>query len=165
MRLALCVLPLAASLVLAQTTPEWKAFYEKQEESRKRGAEALQLERERRKASLCSQSTNGNAGISTCLSSELKTTEAHYLTYVRSIGALLRLVPPEEARPGSGAGTVRLPFDDAEAAWQSYRDKACTAMRVQWEGSQSGVAQQTCRLDLTWNHMNELDTLYNGLWH
>ena len=135
-------------------------------ESRKRGSDALQRERERRKADLCSRSANGNIGISMCLSSELKTTEANYLAYVRSIGALLRLVPPDEARAANGTEPVaRLPFDEAESAWQSYREKACVGMGVQWQGAQSDMAEKTCRLDLTWNHMDELANLYNDLWH
>lgn len=161
-------------LVLAQTTPEavpkpsdsaWQAFYAKQAEIRKRGAAVLQLERNRRKADLCAKPSNGNLGMFKCLSAEVKTTEANYLTYVRSIGALLRLTPPDEPRSGTRAGVERLPFDAAEAAWQSYRDQGCVAMSKQWQGTQESVANVNCRLDITWNHMDELANLYADLWH
>lgn len=165
MRLAILILLSGASPVFAQTTPAWKAFQERQAEFRKRGGEALQHERERRKADLCSKVSNGNVGISGCLSTELKTTEASYLTYVRSIGALLRLAAPDQPPSEAEVPFKRLPFDAAEAAWQSYREQGCVAMSTQWQGSQAGVAYQNCRLDITWNHMDELANLYADLWH
>jgi uncharacterized protein YecT (DUF1311 family) len=151
--------------MLAQT-PEWDAFYAKQAQLRKRGDDVLQRERERRKANLCSNSTNGAVGISSCLSEEFKTTEANYLAYVRAIGALLRLTPPGADHRAAGAPITRLAFDDTESIWQSYREKACTAVLAQWQGgSIVPMAQKSCLLDLAWSHIEELANLYHDLWH
>ena len=166
MRTALLALLAILPATLAQTGPEWDAFYKKQTEFRKQGAEALRRERGRRKADLCSNSPNGAVGISVCLADELKTTEANYLAYVRSIGALLRLGPPDGDHPATGRSVARLPFDDAESIWQSYREKACAAAMAQWQGgSIVQTAQKSCLLDLTWDHIDELANLYQDLWH
>ena len=162
----LVALLLSTPLLFAQATPEWKAFSDKQDSIRKSGADALQRERERHKADPCStaQATRGIAG---CLSQEFKTTDANYLTYVRSIGALLRLTPPEDGpRPATDAKIARLPFDDSESAWQSYREKACAAMAYLYRGgSIIPLARGSCLLSLTWSHMDELQNLYGDLWH
>lgn len=113
MRLAVLLFLSTASSALGQT-PEWDPFYTKQTEFRKRGDEALKREHDRRKAERCGNSANGNAGISSCLSAESKSTDDGYLAYVRSIGALLRLTVP--GTPSSGRALARLPFDDAESA-------------------------------------------------
>jgi hypothetical protein len=80
---------------------------------------------------------------------------------VRSIGALLRLRTsgdaPEEPK--------RLSFDAAEDSWQKYQDRVCDSMATQWADVQSSIAYADCRLRVTWNHMNELDSLYSDLWH
>ena len=158
MRLVILLVLSTTPSTFAQTA-EWDAFYAKQTEFRKRSDDALKREQTRRKAELCANATNGDRGISACLSAEVKTTEESYLTYVRSIGALLRLAPPGEPHPTA----TRLPFDDAESAWQGYHEKA--AMSRQWQRTQGDVADQSCRLDLTWNHMDELVKLYGDLWH
>jgi hypothetical protein len=160
MRLAI-LLALSTALPTFPQTPEWDAFYAKQAEFRKRGDDALKREQARRKAALCANAANGN-DMSACLAAESKTTEANYLAYVRSIGALLRLTAPETPRAATTAS--RLPFDDAESVWQAYREKACAAMSMQWRSTQ-GDANQSCRLDLTGNHMDELAKLYGDLWH
>lgn len=115
-------------------------------------------EKARSKANLCSAAEQGgNARIAQCLTDEGKETEQDYLAYIRAIGALRRL-------PGQSG--QRLPFDLAEEAWQTYRDRSCTSMANQWEGGdQAPVAYSDCRLRLTWNHMNELDDLCSDLWH
>jgi hypothetical protein len=145
-------------------SPAWQAFYTNQAEIRKRGQDALQRERDRRKANLCSKASNGNAGIGLCLSTEIKITESNYLTYIRAIGGLLRLSTPDE--PVTGGKTVkRIPFDDGESSWQSYREQNCRATSTQWQGSSASVAYADCRLKVTWNHLEELADLYGDLWH
>ena len=162
----LVALLLSTSLLFAQATPEWKAFWDKQASIRKSGADALQREREHHKADPCS-TAEATRGISECLSQEFKITDAQYLTYVRSIGALLRLTPPDDApRRVADARIARLPFDDAESAWQSYREKACAALDYLYRGgSIISVARGSCMLSLTWSHMDELQNLYGDLWH
>lgn len=146
-----------ASLSLAQDTRSQKSRY------RKQGTDALATEQSRSKAKLCANAEKGgNALIAHCLADEAKETEKNYLAYIRAIGALLRLSSGAESAPPA---KTRLPFDAAEEAWQTYRDKSCTSMATQWEGGdQSPVAYSDCRLKLTWNHMNELADLYSDLW-
>jgi uncharacterized protein YecT (DUF1311 family) len=174
MKLLFCVLICASTARGAQTASHgsrgssaWDAFYAKQATIRQRGTEALKREQTRSKANLCATAeAGGNAEIGACLVTEGKTTEEDYLTYVRSVGALLRL--PEQkssvSRPSDTA--QRLPFDASEDAWRTYRDQSCTSMATQWEGgTQAPIAYANCRLTLTWNHMNELATLYSDLWN
>jgi hypothetical protein len=111
----------AAAQLLAQSqtapkplTTEWQASYAKQAAIRKSGAEALELERERRRVGVCDDPSNGNAGFSSCDSAQLKITEASYLAYVRLIGALLRLTTPDGTNLKTKGRVNRLPFDDAE---------------------------------------------------
>lgn len=139
-------------------------FFARQSTPRRQGSEALSREQARSKRELCAEAEKGgNAEIGRCLDEQFKTTEQYYLAYVRSIGALLRLPPPDESAP---ALRGRLPFDSAEDAWLKYRDTSCASMTTQWEGGdQAPIAYSNCRLKLTWNHMNELADLYSGLWH
>jgi uncharacterized protein YecT (DUF1311 family) len=130
---------------------------------RKQGADALAKEQARSKANLCADADTlkgGNARIAQCLADQAKQTDQDYLTYIRAIGGLLR---PSSAEKSA---QKRLPFDSAEDAWQTYRDKSCTSVATQWEGGdQAPVAHSDCRLKLTWKHMDELADLYSDLWH
>lgn len=129
-----------------------------------RGAEALKRERARSRANLCE--TGPDPVIARCWVREGKTTDADYTAYIRSIGALLRL-PPASVRPTPlPNGPPRpLEFDAAEATWRAYRQQACDAMTIQWEGGTLyRVAYPKCLVTVTWGHMNELADLYAGLW-
>jgi hypothetical protein len=141
----------------------WQAFYVEKANIRQRGTTALERERTRSKADLCTKagSQSGKA-ISDCLDSEAKSTEQDYVIYVQAIGALLLL-----RAPGDEAQTTaeHLPFDAAEAAWLKYRDRSCESISRQWADVQSSISHGDCRLRLTWNHMNELAALYSDLWH
>jgi uncharacterized protein YecT (DUF1311 family) len=147
------------------TKSEWDAFYAKQKTIRQRGTEVLESEQARSKADLCAKAeSSGNAAIGACLVAEGKTTDQNYLSYTRSIGALLRLPAPGVSAPKVSKQPI--PFDAAENAWRSYRDQSCKSMATQWEGGdQAPIAYADCRLTLTWNHMNELANLYSDLWH
>jgi uncharacterized protein YecT (DUF1311 family) len=164
MKLPFCVF-LSLSSLLAQTSN--KRIDEKQATIRQRGAEALTRERARSKIDLCAKAQpGGNAAIGACLAAEGKATEQEYLTYVSSIGALLRLptLGSSETKPPSTP--QNLPFDTAEGTWRRYRDESCTSVASQWDGGdQAPIAYANCRLTLTWNHMNELAALYANLWH
>lgn len=135
--------------------------YARQSMLRRQGSETLSREQARSKQELCVEAEKGgNAEIGRCLDEQFKTTERDYLTYVRTIGALLRL-PDGSASANHG----RLPFDAAEDAWLKYRDASCASMATQWEGGdQAPVAYSDCRLKLTWNHLNELADLYSDMW-
>lgn len=147
---------LCVSTALAQNGPDAA-----QSHYRQQGATALQKERARSKANLCTDAENGgNSRIGQCLADEGKITEQNYLAYIRSIGALLRLGTVTPQSPPQ-----KLSFDLAEEAWQEYREKSCRSMATQWEGGdEAPVAYVDCRLKLTWNHMNELADLYSDLW-
>lgn len=154
-----------ASLALAQDVPpaprsNWNAA---KAQSGKQGTEALARERARSKANLCAEAEKGgNAGIAQCLTNEGKVTEQSYRAYIRAIGQLLRLPAKEK----SAQSTQKLPFERAEEAWQTYRDRSCTSVATQWDGGdQAPVAYSDCRPKLTWNRMNELADLYSDLWH
>ena len=131
---------------------------------RKQRAEALAEEQARSKANLCTEAENGgNARITQCLTDQAKETEQDYRAYIRAIGVLLRLPAGAES---AQSPQKRPPFDLAEEAWQTYRERSCTSMATQWEGGdQAPVAYNECRLKITWNHMNELGDLYSDLWH
>jgi uncharacterized protein YecT (DUF1311 family) len=174
MKLRFCVL-LCVSTALAQTgnqknsagTSVKEPSHATQATIRQRGTEALTREQARSKIDLCAKAqTGGNAAIGACLVAEGKTTEQEYLTYVRSIGALLRLPTTGSSETNLSNTPQHLPFDAAEDTWRTYRDQSCTSMATQWEGGdQAPIAYANCRLTLTWNHMNELAALYADLWH
>jgi hypothetical protein len=172
MKLLLCVI-LCASPAFTQSgtkpagSAAWKVLYATQATIRMGGTEALTSEQARSKVNLCAKAEGGgNAAIDACLVTEGKTTEQGYLAYIRSIGALLGLRTPDASAPKPADTPQRLAFDAAEDAWRAYRDKSCTSMARQWEdGTQAPIAYAKCRLTLTWNHMNELATLYSDLWH
>ena len=58
---------------------------------RRRGTEALNRERVRKKAKLCEKAGPSDLGSGNRYSSEGKVTDADYTEYVRVIGALFRL--------------------------------------------------------------------------
>jgi uncharacterized protein YecT (DUF1311 family) len=148
-------------------TPELKAFYANQAEIRERGSNALKAEQARSKADLCKQAEGGgNAAIGACLVKEEKATKQNYLAYVRAVGALLRLQVPGASNTKAPSKATHLPFDSAEEAWRTYRDNNCTSAAAQFEGGdQAQIAYPDCWLRLTWNHMDELNSLYSDLWH
>jgi uncharacterized protein YecT (DUF1311 family) len=132
----------------------------------KQRAEALRRERARSKADMCTSGADGvEPAVAYCWLREGKTTDRNYATYVRAIGALLRL-PPRSNRPTPlpAGPPQRLGFDTAEATWLSYRKQTCDAMTVQWEGGTLGrTAYPKCLVTVTWDHMNELEDLYSDL--
>jgi hypothetical protein len=173
-RLAACIL-LYPGTLLAQSGAKagashtaWTDFYAKQSAIQKSGADALKRERIRSKADFCTSAgaTKGNVGISACLVKEEKITEENYVTYIRAIGALLRLSPPDDQGHQVPIQSNRLSFDNAEDAWRTYSEQSCRSMATQWDGGdQAQVAYPDCILTLTWNHMNELADVYGDLWH
>jgi uncharacterized protein YecT (DUF1311 family) len=152
----------------AKTADAGSVFDAKQTAMQKAGSDALKREKARSRADLCSDAgaADGNAGISVCLVKEEKTTEENYTAYIRAIGGLLRLSAPDDRGESVRVQSGRLPFDNAEGAWRTYREQSCRSMATQWDGGdQAQVAYPDCILKLTWNHMNELAGLYSDLWH
>lgn len=153
---------------LAQTPgkPNGDPIQAKSTAFQKQGTEALNRERARSKADLCTHTEGSDLAVSNCWLREGKTTDANYAAYVRSIGALLRLsLQNSRPTPPPAALPKRLEFDSAEATWLNYRKQSCYAMTAQWEGGTLGrVAYPECLVTVAWNHMNELARLYSGLW-
>lgn len=142
----------------------WDAFHATQAKIRQQGADALERERSRSRAHLCDDAgkgERGGAGIAACLVNQAKVTHEDYLAYVRSIGGLLRLTAPGDSLERK---PKRLSFDAAEDSWQKYQQQVCRSMSTQWIDVQASIAYTDCQLRLTWNHMNELDSLYSDLW-
>lgn len=156
------------SSMLAQTAVKAAAVptQDKISALQKQGTEALNLERARSKANLCAHALDGSdPAVGNCWLREGRATDADYTTYVRSIGALLRLsLQANQGKPLPAASPQHLEFDTAEATWLSYRKQTCAAMTAQWEGGTLGrTAYPKCLVTVTWNHMNELGDLYSDL--
>jgi hypothetical protein len=161
------IVGLATSKAVAQTTPAPAAsrdsFHAEQVKLRQSGTAGLEHERTRSKSKLCEKAgAEGGKAIADCLIAEAGTTEQNYLAFVQAIGGLLRLRTPDDALQKTPKS---LPFDAAEGDWQTYREKRCKSVSTQWIGVQGSISYDDCRLKLTWNHMNELASLYSDLWH
>jgi uncharacterized protein YecT (DUF1311 family) len=164
MKSAACLTICLSLSVPARAAPPDNPVEQKRASLQQRGAEALDRERARGKAHLCE--AGPDPVVADCWVREGTTTDADYSAYVRAIGALLRL-PPASANPAPlpGGPPRPLEFDAAEAAWRTYRQQACDAMTIQWEGGTLyRVAYPKCLVTVTWDHMNELADLYAGLW-
>jgi hypothetical protein len=158
---------LATPKAMAQTTSaskaSWDSFHAELVKMRQSGTAALEHERTRSKSNLCEKvEAEGGKAIVDCLVAEAGTTEQNYIAYVRAIGGLLRLGTPDDANQKTPKS---LPFDAAEEDWQRYREQSCRSVSTQWIDLQSSISYDDCRLRLTWNHMNELASLYSDLWH
>jgi uncharacterized protein YecT (DUF1311 family) len=117
----------------------------------------VQAEQARAKQALCPKAQS-TLDINECYSAEVTTTDANYTKLVRALGALLR------AGDGSSAAPARIPFDDAEAAWHTYREMACKAAGDQYEGGTIRPSiEMSCSLTLTRHHIDELWVLYSDL--
>lgn len=158
-----CVLA-GFAIVPARAAPPDNPVEQRRASLQLRGADALNRERARAKAHLCE--AGPDPVVADCWVREGKTTDADYTAYVRAIGALLRLPPPSSNPAPLPSGPPRtLTFDTAEATWRAYRQQACDAMTIQWEGGTLyRVAYPKCLVTVTWDHLNELADLYAGLW-
>jgi uncharacterized protein YecT (DUF1311 family) len=149
-----------------QQSPEWKAFYAKQDAFRARGTAALTAEYAREKAGDC-PNAESRMQIDTCLQTEAATTQKNYDTYIRAIGGLLRLNAPGEApEPTTKSPDLGKEFDAAEAAWSHYRETQCKAVGDYYlGGDMAGGAYLNCRQETIRRHMHDLEVLYGDLWH
>lgn len=151
------------SAVLAQQQPSPKdalaAQIKQGAELHARGQRIVQAEDTRAKQSLCAQAVN-TLEINTCMNAELGTTDANYKKLVRALGLLLR--SGDDA--STGAAPKPIPFDDAEAAWSSYRDLACKAAGSQYEGGTIRPSvEMGCSITITQHHIDELWAIYSDL--
>ena len=122
-----------------------------------RAREALDAEHAHAKQPLCRTSAD-TPSYNRCYQRELNLSEANYTRLVRALGALFRLDQTSDGPP------KRIPFDDAESAWNAYRDAACQADAAQYKG---GTIQPSiemgCRITIVRHHMDELWELYSNL--
>jgi uncharacterized protein YecT (DUF1311 family) len=145
--------------------PEWKAFYASQKSYRARGTEALAAESALEKKDECKNAmTTFETGE--CGSRLFDSTQRNYVSYVRAIGALLRLDTPDGKSPGQesmpDAGRA---FDAAEALWIRYRDSQCeSGGNLYWGGTMRPGAILDCRIRLTQRHIQDLAEIYADLW-
>lgn len=117
----------------------------------------VQAEQARAKQPLCPKAQS-TLDINECYSAEVTTTDTNYTKLIRALGALLR------SGDGSKAAPARIPFDDAETAWHSYREMACKAAGDQYEGGTIRPSiEMGCSLTLTRHHIDELWVLYSDL--
>jgi uncharacterized protein YecT (DUF1311 family) len=160
-----------SALVYGQTAPhreerpEWKAFYASQKSYRGRGTAALAAESALEKKDEC-KSAMTTYDIGECGSRLFDSTQQNYVSYVRAIGALLRLHTPDEKSPGEesmpDAGRA---FDAAEALWIKYRDSQCeSGGNLYWGGTMRPGAILGCRIRLTQRHIQDLAEIYADLW-
>jgi uncharacterized protein YecT (DUF1311 family) len=164
MKPAACLLACLCLSVPSQAAPLDNPVEQKRTSLQQRGAEALSRERARSKAHLCEDGPD--PVVANCWVREGKTTDADYTAYVRAIGALLRLPAASVRSPPLPDGPPRpLKLDAAEATWLTYRQQACDATTIQWDGGTLyRVVYPKCLVTVTWDHMNELADLYAGLW-
>ena len=103
------------------------------------------------------QGADTTAAINECTKKLLTRTEADYVSLVRAIGAVIR-------RPVQGRTPPpqRLPFDEAETAWKTYRDKACGVIFASYGGATMGPsAENNCDITVTISHMHEIRDVYS----
>lgn len=159
------------SVLVAQTGSTDDALYAKQDKLRASGAAALKRVKSSKKADRCTRYGSGQPAVE-CLAIDLKAAERDERIYASAIGGMLRIVfpaayetpsDPEDYKAALRAGDE---FDAGEVAWQSYRQKTCSALYDYYAGgSIRGYAAINCRLSLIQSHMLELDDQYADLWH
>jgi uncharacterized protein YecT (DUF1311 family) len=124
-----------------------------------RAQSIVQSEDARAKKQLCPKAMT-TLDINACYNAELGATDSNYLKLVRALGLLLR----SGGEAGAGAAPKPIPFDDAEAAWSSYRDLACKAAGDQYEGGTIRPSiEMGCRITVTRHHVDELWVIYSDL--
>ena len=110
--------------------------------------------------------------INQCLGREAEITGANYRAFTSSLRAILAAYPSTDAPaqgptgPEATAKTATAAFDDAEAAWQTYRKAECNAVDVLWRGGtivNSMVGY--CWLRVTRSRMHELNDAYDPSSH
>ena len=122
-----------------------------------RALAAVDAEHARARQPLCPNAMT-TVDINACRFQELSFTDSNYLRLARAVGALLRSEDEEPAK------STPIPFDGAEAAWHTYRDQACNAAGLEYEGgSMQPSIELGCKLTITRHHMDELWDLYNDL--
>lgn len=158
---------LSASLSATAQVLESKEYQAKLDLFRARGGTALNAESAREKAGDCPQAAT-TYDINICLTSEMKTTQSNYETYVRVIGGLLQATAHrfELAKPNNPAPNIGKEFDAAEAYWTAYRKTQCSTLYDEYlDGTIRGPMYGGCMLNITRRHMHELASIYSDLWH
>jgi uncharacterized protein YecT (DUF1311 family) len=121
-----------------------------------RAYEALHAEQERAKQPLCPKALT-TLDINQCTAQEFAATDRNYTAEIMALSALLGGL--RDLPRGSFATT---PFDEAEATWHTYRQRACNAFAGPPKdgGTIRPSLYGSCLITLTRNHMNALGDLY-----
>ena len=136
----------------------------------------LQVFRESAKKAFADEQIRAKAGdcpkeqttfdISICLKGAVEKTTANYRAYSNGLRSMEGLADPDEM---SSAGSSKYStseelvkqFDNAETAWQVYKQAQCSAAYgVGKGGTIAPIMQLTCELTLFRDHMRELDSTY-----
>jgi len=124
-----------------------------------RALHIVETEQARAKQPLCPKAAT-TYDANNCYATELGITDGNYLKLVRALGALLRSGGEADAK----TAPARIPFDDAETTWHTYRDQACNAVGDQYDGGTIRPSMEMgCRITLTRHHMDELWDIYSDL--
>jgi len=101
--------------------------------------------------------------ISMCLKKEVEKTTANYRVYSSGLRSLEGLTAPDEPSSSesskySTSQELVKQFDDAETAWQAYKQAQCSAAYGAYKGGTiAPIIQLTCELTLFRDRMRELD--------
>ncbi len=124
---------------------------------RARALQAVQAERARAQQPVC-PNVAVTLEVNECDSAELDKTNQNYLKLTRALGALLR------ERVDKQSAVTRIPFDDAESTWATYRDQQCTVAGSVFEGGTIRPSVELlCKITLTRHHMDGLWAVYHDL--
>ncbi len=146
-------------------------FWAKRNLFRKQAKAALDREMAREKAVCQEPMTTYDQNV--CLRKEIETTNANYQDYLSALRSLLGLKGPWGPPPSGPTGkplseeeTVKQ-FDEVETLWQKYHKSQASAVYDDYRGGTiAPIMAGICDLQLTRNHMRELDSIYDPmLWH
>lgn len=164
MKLTVCLLAclavaLSPPVVAQKQTPDaLTARIQRDHLQHLRAQNIVQAEQARARQPLCSKAQT-TLEINTCDSTELGLTNQNYVKLVRTLGALFR-----SSEDPPAANPTRIPFDDAETAWQNYRDLACKVDGDQYQGGSIRPSiEMSCQITVTRHHIDELWELYSNL--
>ena len=156
---------------------QWKEFMDKHHRLQAQGKAVFDAEMAREKAGDC-PNARSNADFINCFGDQLTITDGNLKTFE---GIIQALQAPGPQMPGQAEVTGDVPgiagpaltpqhfieeFERVEKIWGEYRETACTAAFHQFDGGTGGPSfEGQCELNLTRDHMRELDMIYGGDLH
>jgi hypothetical protein len=108
--------------------------------------------------------------INSCLENENGTTSDNYKEFATALRSILAFQVPNEQQTPTVPGPTGTPlssaelaqeFDAAQAAWEKYRELACSAAFDLYKGGTVALSQQlSCNLTLFRSRMRDLSAIY-----